>query len=176
MNAFISQHILYLCTILNEIPGNHWSYIAHLSAELEQTWNYKSTQCSVSCHPYRSIRNKSDPVIKMVKVNPGSSFEKKSPRHRHTTTWCKSWQHVKAFIIPIILYQFQKDPFCLIILLYDILFYYIHVYKAPEQEETTLGDNYFDASRKVFDHWLHVSNNSSFLWFYVHWPWFYTCT
>ena len=24
---------------------------------------------------YRSIRNKFDPVIKMVKVNPGSSFE-----------------------------------------------------------------------------------------------------
>ena len=46
------------------------------------------------------------------------------------------------------LYQFQKDPFCLIIL-YDILFYFIDVYKAQRQDETTLGDNLFDASRKV---------------------------
>ena len=51
-----------------------WGY-----AELEQTWKYKSTQCSISSHPHRSIRNKFDPVIKMVKVNPRSSFEK-SPR------------------------------------------------------------------------------------------------
>ena len=29
-----------------------WGY-----AELEQTWKYKSTQCSISCHSYRSIRN-----------------------------------------------------------------------------------------------------------------------
>ena len=50
-------------------------------------------------------------------------------------------QHFKAFLIPIILYQFQKDPFCLIIL-YNILFYIIHVYKAPGQEETTLVDNF----------------------------------
>ena len=64
-----------------------------------------------------------------------------------------------AFIIPIILYQFQKDPFCLIIL-YDILFYFIHVYKAPGQEETTLGDIFFfmQAERSYhFDHWMHVS-------------------
>ena len=62
------------------------------------------------------------------------------------------WQHFKAFIISIILYQFQKDPFCLIIL-YDILFYFIHVYIAPGQGKTTLGDNFFDH----FDHWSHVS-------------------
>ena len=80
---------------------------------------------------------------------PKGSGELKSPRHGHTTTWYKFWQDIKALIIiPIILYQFQKDPFCLIIL-YDILFYFIHVYKAPGQEETTLGDNCFDASRKV---------------------------
>ena len=30
-----------------------WRY-----AELEQTWKYKSTPCSKSCHPHRSIRNK----------------------------------------------------------------------------------------------------------------------
>ena len=49
-----------------------WGY-----AKLEQTWKYKSTQCSISCHQYRSIRNKSDPVIKMVTVKPGSSLEKR---------------------------------------------------------------------------------------------------
>ena len=48
----------------------------------------------------------------------------------------------KAFIIPTILYQFQKDPFCLIIL-YDILFYFIHVYIAPGQGKTTLRNNFF---------------------------------
>ena len=66
-----------------------WGY-----AELEPTWKYKSNQCSISCQPYRSIRNKFDPVIKMVKVNPGSSIEK-SPRH--STTWYKFWQHFKAY-------------------------------------------------------------------------------
>ena len=80
----------------------------------------------------------------MVKINPGYSFEKKkAPGHGHAYNhWYKFWLHFKAFIIPIILYQFQKDPFCLIIL-YDILFYLIHVYIATEQEETTLGDNFF---------------------------------
>ena len=47
------------------------------------------------------------------------------------------------------MYQFQNDPFCLI-MLYDILFYFIHVCKAPGQEEATPGDNFVDASRKVF--------------------------
>ena len=64
-------------------------------------------------------------------------MKKKAPGHG----WYKFWLHFKTFIIPIILYQFPKDPFCLIILyMYDILFYFIHVYKAPGQEETTLGD------------------------------------
>ena len=66
---------------------------------------------------------------------------KKATGHGHTTTWYKIWQHLKAFMIPIIFCQFQKDPFCLIIL-YDIMFYFIHKYIAPGQEETTLGDNF----------------------------------
>ena len=56
-----------------------WGY-----AELEQTLKYKSTQCSISCHPYRSTRNKSDPVIKMVKINPRSTFE-------NIWAWRPSW-------------------------------------------------------------------------------------
>ena len=40
------------------------------------------------------------------------------------------------------MYQFQKDPFCLIIL-YNILFYFLHIYKEPNgQGETTIGDNF----------------------------------
>ena len=65
----------------------------------------------------------------MVTVNPGSSFEK-SPRTLAYNTRYKFWQHFKAFITPIILYQFQNDPFCLTVL-YDILFYFMHVYIAP---------------------------------------------
>ena len=83
----------------------------------------------------------------MVKVNPGSSFEKSSRAWAYNH-WYTFWQHFKASTVPIILYQFQKDPLCLTIL-YDILFYFIHVHKAPGQEETILGDNFFDGSRKV---------------------------
>ena len=108
-------------------PEDHWSCIAH-----------KSSHCSIRYHPCRRIRNKFDPVIKFVKVNPGSSFEK-SPSAWVYNHFVQFWQHFKAFIIPIILYQFKKDPICLIILEH-ILFYFIHVYKAPGQEETTLGD------------------------------------
>ena len=49
-----------------------WGY-----AELEQTWKYMSTQCCLNCTEGSS--NTFDHVIQMVKVNPGSSFEK-SPR------------------------------------------------------------------------------------------------
>ena len=57
----------------------------------------------------------------MVKVNPGSSFQK-APGHGHSPTWYNIWQHFKDFFIPIILYKFQKDPFCLV---YYIIWYFI---------------------------------------------------
>ena len=64
---------------------------------------------------------------------------------------------LKLLLFPIILYQFQKDPFCLIIL-YGILYYFTHVYIAPGQEETTLTICLMEAERSYyFDHWLHVS-------------------
>ena len=87
---------------------------------------------------------------KIVTVNPGSSFGK-SPR-----AWAYNHlvQVLTAFIIPIILYQFQKDPFCHIIL-YAILFYFIHVYKAPGQDETTLGDNVLMQAH-FFHDFIHV--------------------
>ena len=95
--------------------------------------------------------------------------KKKSPGLGHTTTWYKFWQHFKAFISPIILYQFQKDPFCLIIL-YDILFYFIHVYIGSGQEKTTLEDNVLMEAEKSshFGYWLHLKKNSTALWFYAH--------
>ena len=84
----------------------------------------------------------------MVTVNPGSSYEER-PRA------CA--------------YQFQKDPFRLVIL-YDILFYFIHLYKAPGQEEATLGHNSLMQAERTyhFDHWLHVSKQSSALLFYAY--------
>ena len=107
--------------------------------------------------------------LKKVMVNPGSSFEKKAQWHGHTTTWYKFWQQFKAFIIPTILYQFQKDSFCLIIL-YDILFYFIHVYIIPGQEERQPLRTFFYGSRKVFSLWSLVAcfKNSTALWFYAH--------
>ena len=61
-----------------------------------------------------------------------------------------------------------EDPFCLIIL-YDILFYFIHVYIAPGQEETTLGDKFLMEAERSYHchHWLHVSKNISGLCFYA---------
>ena len=48
-------------------------------------------------------------------------------------------------------------------ILYDILFYFIHVYKAPGQKDTTIRDSFFmQAERSYhFDHWLHASKISS---------------
>ena len=46
---------------------------------------------------------------------------------------------LKLLLFPSFCTSSRKNPFCLIIL-YDILFYFIHVYQAPGQEEKTLGD------------------------------------
>ena len=51
---------------------------------------------------------------------------KKAPGHGHTTTWYKFWQHFKAFIIPIILYQISFTSlfymiFCFISFMYTKL-------------------------------------------------------
>ena len=78
----------------------------------------------------------------------------------NTTTWYKFWQHFEAFIFSIFLHQFQKDPFRLIIL-YHILFYFIHVHNYRPR---AMGDNpwgqffLMEAERSYhFDYWLHVS-------------------
>ena len=99
-------------------------------------------------HPYRSIRKQIWPCHKNGQDQHRVIIWKKLQGmgiQPLDTSW---WQHFKAFIIPIILYKFQKDPFCLIIL-YDVLFYFIHAYIATGKEETNLGDTYSDGSRKV---------------------------
>ena len=74
-----------------------------------------------------------------------------SPRTRAYNYVVQVLAEFKAFIIPTILYQVQKYLFCLIIL-YDILFHFIHVYKAPGQGQTAIGAFFiffFYGSRKV---------------------------
>ena len=90
-----------------------------------------------------------------------------APGHGHTTTWYKLWQHFKAFIISIILYQFQKNPFCHIIL-YDILFYFTY---SPRAREKTLGDSCILWKQKgliTLTTDCMFQNNIFALWFYAH--------
>ena len=81
-----------------------------------------------------------------------------APGHVHTTTWYtttwyKFWGHFNAFIISIILYQFKKDPFCLIIF-YFVLFHTC-IYIPRPRGETTLGTIFWiEAGRSYhFDYW-----------------------
>ena len=85
---------------------------------------------------------------------------------------------LKLSLFPSFCTSSRKIPFFLIILY--ILFYFIHVYKAPWQEETTLGDNFFDASRMVLSFWSlvacfkkKIALPSDFMHIF---SWFYTCT
>ena len=93
-----------------------------------------------------------------------------APGHGHTTTWYKFWQHFKAFIISIICFISRKILFASLFYMILFCFYFIHVYTAQGQEETTLGDNYFmEAKRSYhFDRWKHVSKNIFKLSFYAH--------
>ena len=90
-----------------------------------------------------------------------------APGHGHTAICYKFWQHFKAFIISIILYQFQKDPFCLIIRFF--LYYFMHVYSPRASEDNPWGQ-FFDGSRKVLSIWSLVAcfKNIFALWFYVY--------
>ena len=134
-------------------PEDHWSCIAHLSAEenaeLEQLWKFKSTQCSISCHPYRSIKNKFDAVIKMIKVNPGSSFEKKNPGHGHTTTWYKSSRLLKPLLFPSVCTSFRKIAFASLFYMIFCFISYMYI-KLQGKKRHFLGTFFFlHASRKI---------------------------
>ena len=78
-----------------------------------------------------------------------------APVHGHTTTWYKFWHHFKTFIISIILYQLQKDPFCLIILWYFVLFHTC-TYSPRARGDNPWGQ-FFYGSRKVFSLWLLIA-------------------
>ena len=120
-----------------------WGY-----AELDQTWKYMSTQCFISCHPYRSIRKQIWPCHKKWSKSILGHHLKKAPGHGHTTSI------LKLPLIPSFCTSSRKIPFASYSL-YDILFYFIHVYIAPGQEETTLGDNFL--WKQVFSLWSLVA-------------------
>ena len=74
--------------------------------------------------------------------------------------------NLKLLLFPSFCSSSRKIPFAALFYFVDILFYFIHVYIAPGKEETSLGTFFFfmEAERSChFDHWFHVSKNSSAL-------------
>ena len=69
------------------------------------------------------------------------------PGHGHTTTCYEFWQHYSHHFVPVP----ERSYFVW------YLFYFIHVYIAPGQGETTLGDIFFYGSRKVLSLWSLVA-------------------
>ena len=141
--------------------------IAHLicwgHAELEQTWKYMGTQCCIICHPHRSIRKQIWPChkhgqgqhrviiwnkpqgmgIQPLGTSSGSNFVSCYYSHHFV-------QAPERSILPHYL------------IWYFVLFHTCILHIAPGQEETTNGDKLMEAERSYhFDHWLHISNNSS---------------
>ena len=90
--------------------------------------------------------------------------------HRQTYIWYKFWQHLKAFIIFIILYQFQKDPFCLIVFIYDILFYFIHVWSLRARGDNPCGHSFRCKQKSpiILITGCIYQKNIFALWFYAH--------
>ena len=133
----------YTITILTRGPlvlyrsPECWGY-----AELEQTWKYKSTQCSLSCHPYRSIRNIFDPVINMVTVNPGSSFESIKPQVRG-----RKPQGTKFWSLWSFATSFKKHFFE--VWIYTIFLMILYLFIAPGQGLTTPCGRNFDVNRNI---------------------------
>ena len=103
-------------------------------AEIEQTWKYKSTQCAISCHPYRSIKNKFDPVIKMVKVNPGSLFEKKPQGMGIQPLGTSSGSILKLLLFPLFCTSSRKIPFAS--LFYIIFCFISYMYIKPQGKKS----------------------------------------
>ena len=68
-----------------------------------------------------------------LKTDPGMGIQ---------TLGTKSGSILKLLLFPSLCTSSRKIPFASYIILYDILFYFIHVYIARGQEETTLGDNF----------------------------------
>ena len=102
----------------------------------------------------------------MVKVNPWSSFEK-SPR-----AW--AYNHLVQVLAALLLFpsfctRSRKIPFAS--LFYMIFCFISYMYIKPQgKKRQPLGTIFLmQAERSYhFDHWLHVSKQSSALWFYAH--------
>ena len=107
--------VLRICWIRTHLEIHEHSMFYKLSPiqkDLDQIW---------SCHKKKWSRSTKGHHLK------------KAPVHGHTATCYKFWHHFKAFIILNILYQSQKDPFCLIIL-YDICFI-SYMYVKPQSKK-----------------------------------------
>ena len=116
-------------------------YITHWMLRkcwIRTDWKYKSTQCSISCHPYRNIRNKFDHVINMVKVNPGSSFFKK-PRGMDIQLPGTSFGSIlKLLLFSSFCTSSRKIPFAS--LFYMIFCFISYMYITPQgKKRQTLG-------------------------------------
>ena len=81
-----------------------------------------------------------------------------APGYGHTSTWYKFWQHFKAFIISIILYQFRKIPLPHYFIWYFVLFHTC-TYSPRARAENPWGTIFLMEVENSyhFDHWLHVS-------------------
>ena len=143
-----------------------WGY-----AELEQTWKYMSTQSFISCHPYRSIRKQIYPRHKNGQGQPRVIIWTKAQGMGIQPLGKSSGSILKLLLFPSFCISSRKIRFAsLFYMVFCFISYMCTVYLALGQDDTTLGDNFVDGSRKVyhFDHWLHVSKISYALWFYAH--------
>ena len=131
-----------------------------------------STQSFISCHSYRSIRKQIYLCHKNGQCQPRVIIWTKPQGMGIQPLGTSSGNILKLLLFPSSLYQFQKDPFCLIIL-YGILFYFIHVYSvfSPRARWDNPWGQFvlMEAERSYhFDHWLLVSKISYAIWFYTH--------
>ena len=107
----------------------------------------------------------------MVNVNPGSSFEQ-AQGHGHTTTRYKFWQHFKAFVIPSFCISSRKILFAsLFYMVFCFISYMCTAYLALGQDETILGDNFVDGSRKVLSLWSLILCTLFHDFLHVYSPW-----
>ena len=138
-----------------------------------------STQCSKSCHPYRSIRKQIWPCHKNGQGKPRVIIWKKPQDMGIQPLGTSSSSILKLSLFPSFCTSFRKIPFAS--LFYMIFCFISNMYIKPQGKKRTLGTIFLmQAERSYhFDHCLHVSKNSSALWFYarfhdfihVHSPW-----
>ena len=126
-----------------------WGY-----AELEQTWKYMSTQSFISCHPYRSIRKQIYPCHKNGQGQPRVIIWTKPQGMGIQPLGTSSGSILKLLLFPSFCISSRKILFVsLFYMVFCFISYMRTVYLALGQDETTLGDNFVDGSRKVLTLW-----------------------